>query len=51
MRGLKRADTTTVVVVGHAFIQNIRRGFYGTAPDVPAQLRVKHVLGSLALAA
>jgi DDE domain len=49
MRGLEGADTTTVVVVGHAFIQNIRRGFYGTAPHVPAQLRVKHVLGSLIL--
>jgi IS6 family transposase len=51
MRALKRADTTALVVAGHAFIQNIRRGFYGTAPDVPAPVRVKHVFGSLTLAA
>jgi glutamine synthetase type III len=28
MRGLKRDRTTSVVIRGHAFIQNLRRGHY-----------------------
>ncbi len=28
MRGLKRARTASVVIRGHAFIQNLRRGHY-----------------------
>jgi len=28
------------VITGHAFIQNIRRGFYELAVDEPVQLRV-----------
>ncbi len=51
MRGLKSTDTTAVVVAGHAFIQNMRRGFYDAGPEVKAQLRVKHVFSTLAPAA
>lgn len=52
MRGLKRATTTSTVVDGHAFIQNIRRGFYQPHPDdIRPALRVKHVFSSLLLAA
>jgi len=32
MRGLKRDHTARVIVAGHAFIQNLRRGFYDLAP-------------------
>jgi IS6 family transposase len=28
MRGLKRDRTARVVILGHAFIQNLRRGHY-----------------------
>jgi IS6 family transposase len=33
MRGLKR-DRTGVIVAGHAFVQNLRRGFYDLRTDV-----------------
>lgn len=49
MRGLTTAATAAVVVEGHAFIRNIRRGFHDA--DVATQLRVKHVFRSLTLAA
>ena len=28
MRGLKRGSTASVIIRGHAFIQNLRRGHY-----------------------
>jgi hypothetical protein len=38
MRGLKTDRTTKVIVAGHAFLQNIRRGHYELAIDErPAQ--------------
>ncbi len=40
MRGLKTDRGAGTVITGHAFIQNIRRGFYELAVDEPAQLRV-----------
>ena len=33
MRGLKRDRTAAVVITGHAFIQNLRRGHYGLGLD------------------
>jgi len=35
MRGLKRDHTARVILAGHAFVQNLRRGFYDIGADVP----------------
>jgi transposase-like protein len=40
MRGLKRTRSAAVVAAGHAFVQNLRRGHYELAADVPARHRV-----------
>ena len=40
MRGLKTDVSAKVVIAGHAFIQNIRRGHYELAADAPPKLRV-----------
>src|SRR5918994_932709 len=40
MRGLKRDRTARVIVGGHAFIQNIRRGFYDLGTDVRTTARL-----------
>ncbi len=40
MRGLKRDHTATVIVTGHAFVQNLRRGFYDLGTDVPSVSRL-----------
>jgi len=39
-RGLKSDLGARTVITGHAFVQNIRRGFYELAIDEPVQLRV-----------
>ena len=36
MRGLKTDRTVTVVIAGHAFIQNLRRGYYELGVDTRA---------------
>jgi hypothetical protein len=38
--GLKRFRSAARIVAGHAFVQNLRRGHYKPATDVPAQLRL-----------
>ena len=40
MRGLKRDRTASVVIKGHAFIQNVRRGHYELGTDVAPQRRI-----------
>ena len=40
MRGLKRPRRAAVVAAGHAFVQNLRRGFYELALDVTPELRL-----------
>jgi transposase-like protein len=40
MRGLKTNRTTSVVIRGHAFIQNLRRGHYELAVDATAVFRL-----------
>ncbi len=37
MRGLKTGRTASVVIRGHAFIQNLRRGHYELGTDTPHQ--------------
>jgi transposase-like protein len=40
MRGLQTDRTAQVVIAGHAFIQNLRRGHYELAVDLPRPLRM-----------
>ena len=50
MRGLKRDRSARVVIVGHAFIQNVRRGHDQLAVEEPAGRRVAVALDELASA-
>ncbi len=49
MRGLKRDRTANVIVAGHAFVQNLRRGFYDLGTDVPPTGRLADAFSELAL--
>jgi IS6 family transposase len=40
MRGLKRDPTASVIIKGHAFIQNLRRGHYELGNDTTPQKRI-----------
>jgi IS6 family transposase len=40
MRGLKRDRTASVVIKGHAFIQNLHRGHYELGTDTMPQHRL-----------
>jgi transposase, IS6 family len=48
MRGLKRDHTAKVIVTGHAFIQNIRRGHYELGIDATTRQRLEAVFTELA---
>ena len=48
MRGLKRDRTARVIVAGHAFIQNLRRGFYDLGTDVAPASRLVDAFAELA---
>ena len=50
MRGLKQDRSARAVIVGHAFIQNLRRGHYELAVDAPSKQRVAVVCDELATA-
>jgi transposase-like protein len=50
MRGLRRLRSAARIAAGHAFVQNLRRGHYELAADVPARLRLKVAFAELALA-
>jgi hypothetical protein len=39
-----------VITAGHAFVQNVRRGYYELAVEAPAPLRLAAVFGELASA-
>ncbi len=49
MRGLKRDRTARVIVAAHAFIQNLRRGFYDLGTDVPPSARLADAFTELTL--
>jgi transposase-like protein len=49
MRGLKQDRSVRVVIAGHALVQNLRRGHYEPAVEVPASRRVAMAVGDLAL--
>jgi transposase, IS6 family len=50
MGGLKQDRSTRVVIVGHAFLQNLRRGHYELAVDEPANRRLAVAFDKLATA-
>ena len=50
MRGLKRRRSARILAAGHAFVQNLRRGHYEIATDVPARHRLGKVFDELAQA-
>ena len=41
MRGLKRHRSARILAVGHAFVQNLRRGHYDMATDAPDHHRLR----------
>jgi len=50
MRGLKQDRNASVVIAGHGFVQNVRRGHYELAVEAPANRRVAVAFDELALA-
>jgi len=50
MRGLKQLCCARVITIGHAFIQNIRRGHYEVRTEDEVNLRVLAAFNELALA-
>ena len=48
MRGLRTDTTAQVIIAGHAFMQNLRRGHYELAADAPPALRVAAAFTELA---
>jgi transposase-like protein len=47
MRGLKTDRTATVVIAGHAFMQNVRRGHYELGVEAEPRLRVAAAFNEL----
>jgi len=50
MRGLTRLRSAAVIATGHALVQNLRRGHYELATEVPPALRLATAFTELALA-
>jgi transposase-like protein len=50
MRGLQTDRTAQVVIAGHAFMQNLRRGHYDIALDHPPATRLAAAFAGLARA-
>jgi IS6 family transposase len=50
MRGLKRHRSARTLAAGHAFVQNLRRGHYELATDVPARHRIRAAFDQLTTA-
>jgi len=49
MRGLKRHRSAQILAAGHAFVQNLRRGHYEIATDVPYHHRLRRAFDDLAI--
>ena len=49
MRGLKRHRSARIISTGHAFVQNIRRGHYELATDIPARHRLHEAFDQLTM--
>jgi transposase-like protein len=50
MRGLRREHSAWVVIAGHAFVQNVRRGHYELAVEEPVNRQLAIAFDELALA-
>jgi transposase-like protein len=50
MRGLRTDRNAQVIIAGHAFTQNLRRGFYEIAVDMPTTRRIAAAFAALAQA-
>ncbi len=50
MRGLKQDRSARVLIVGHSFVQNLRRGVYELAVEEPVTRRVAVAFDELASA-
>jgi hypothetical protein len=50
MRGRKQDRSASVIIAGHAFMQNLRRGHYELAVEKPVGRRVAVGFDELALA-
>jgi IS6 family transposase len=50
MRGLKSHRSVRILAAGHAFVQNLRRGHYDIATEVPSRHRLRTAFDDLALA-
>ncbi len=49
MRGLTQHRSARTIATGHASVQNLRRGHYDIATDVPEDRRLRKVFDDLAL--
>jgi transposase, IS6 family len=50
MRGLKQDRSARVIIAGHAFVQNLRRGHYELAVAAPTNRRVAVAFDELVVA-
>jgi transposase, IS6 family len=50
MRGLRQDRSAWVMIAGHAFIQNVRRGHYELAVEEPVNRRLAVAFAELAMA-
>jgi IS6 family transposase len=50
MRHLRNDRTATVIIAGHAFIKNLRRGHYRITAGVPANLRLTDAFDEMSYA-
>ena len=50
MRGLQTDRTAQVIIAGHAFVQNLRRGHYDLGLDTPPAKRLAAAFTELARA-
>ena len=50
MRGLKQDRSARIVIAGHGFVQNLRRGHYELAVEEPVARRLAVAFDELALA-
>ncbi len=48
MRGLKRDHTARVIMTGHAFMQNLRRGHYELGVEARSYRRIASAFNELA---
>jgi hypothetical protein len=50
MRGLKQDRSARVIITGHAFVQNLRRGHYELAVEEPTTRRLAVAFEELTVA-